>query len=160
MLAVLDRWPLLAKSLWPLRSILEAAICNLPELEGLAGAAGKNPKRAPPSSETITSLREQVARALRIPPADAESHHAASSLRPASGSRLVLPWALQGPSRLGAIYQATTRHLPAHPSVNWSRQPWRSSEATFGMCRAQFSAVEHRPKKHCKLRAIQRHSAH
>ena len=49
--------------------------------------------------------------------------------------------------------------LPAHLSVNWSRQPWRSSEATFGMCRAQFSAVEQRPKKHCKLRAIQRHSA-
>ena len=81
--AVLDRWPLLAKSLWPLRSVLEVAMSNLPQLQGLAGAVGKNPKRAPPSSETITSLREQVARALHIPPADAESHHAASSLRPA-----------------------------------------------------------------------------
>ena len=55
----------------------------LPELQSFAGAVGKNPKRAPPSSETITSFREQEARALRIPPADAESHHAASSLRSA-----------------------------------------------------------------------------
>ena len=114
--AVLDRWPLWTRYLWPLRSILEAAISNLPELQGLAGVAGKNPKRAPPSSATITSLQEQVARALCIPPADAEGaimqpHRCArpssnGSLRRAttptrwSGSRLVLPWALQGPSRL------------------------------------------------------------
>ena len=136
--AVLDRWPPLAKFLW----ILEAAKSNFPELQGLAGAEGKNPKRSPPSSETIPSTREQVARALCIPQVGAESHHAPSSLRLAlfkwvieaskdptrttwSGSRLVFPWAFEGPSRLEAVRAVAVEldesELPAdwpgnHPS--------------------------------------------
>ena len=191
--AVLDRWPLWTKSLWPLRSILEAAISNLTELRGLAGAAGKNPKRVPPSSETVTSLREQEARALCTPPADAEGaimqpHRCArpssnGSLRRAttptrwSGSRLVLPWALQGPSRLqtfpvrAVAAELEESELPAvwsgnHPS--FARTPegelkppaMEIIKGTFGMGTAQFSAVGQRQKKHSKLPAIQRHLAH
>ena len=63
------------------RDVLLGEIKRQPDLQGLVGACGTTPSRAPPKDSSIAKLRKKVAKTLGLSVKAAEKHHSASPWR-------------------------------------------------------------------------------
>ena len=74
-------WPELWEAMAPVGHVLAKARASSAELRGLSGALGKAASRAPPSEESVRTLRSAVALELGLTAGEAEDRHPASPWR-------------------------------------------------------------------------------